>query len=274
MPQQLMNQQTASDRVTEILDMLSAGQSRDTIANKFGYSTWKSLDIYMRRHGFTWDSHTQIYSKATPQSTAKESQNCPSMDMVALNSISEDINPEDIVRLFNLGILDARDIAKRVGFTTHKEMAAYMFQQGYVWSPSALNYINSNPVSTKINLEDSTPNSLSGTEEADPVPSMKGNNSLEKYGTLLEFLWKYRDNLVKIIESMNGDKQIKVYHVPGQSKTKSIFLSDALTDLMTALCQKHSLSQKQGYEAALVEYLSKYGYRDRVEELLEVHEDV
>ena len=266
------SQRAKTERVSQILEMLLEGQPRDKIADQFGYSTWKSLDIYMRRHGFSWNNQTQIYTKTAPETPALEPLNCPNPDNnAAADSDPTEINPEDVVRLFSFGILDARDIAKRAGFASHKEMATYMLRRGYIWSSVSSNYINSNPHSEAFS-DSSTEDILSETEEVQTSPSLTGNASFEKYRTLLEFLWQSRDNLIKVIESMNVDDKIRVYHIPGQAKTKSIYLSDSLSDLMTTLCQKHSLSQKQGYEAALVEYLSKYGFRDRVETLLKAPE--
>ncbi|KUO73698.1 MAG: hypothetical protein APF81_01985 [Desulfosporosinus sp. BRH_c37] len=253
------NQQVKNDRINQVLKMLKEGLPRDKIADQFGYSTWKSLDIYMRRHGFTWDSQGQLYTLALPETPPKEELTLPSIE----------INPEDVVKLFSIGILDSREIAKRTGFSGHKEMATYMLRHGYIWSAAALNYINPNPTTSKGDLEDSVEN-LRETRDVQTDNFAMGNGTLaiEKYKTLLEFLWKSRDQLIKIIESMNTENKIRVYTVPGKAKTKSIFLSDGLSELMLTLCQKHSLSQRQGYEAALVEYLTKYGYQDNIEQLL------
>jgi len=73
---------------------------------------------------------------------------------------------------------------------------------------------------------------------------------------------------------MTTENRIRIYTIPGKAKTKSIFLSDDLSELMLTLCQKHSLSQRQGYEAALVEYLMKYGYQDNIEQLLNSQEKI
>jgi len=129
-----ITQPAKNERVSRILEMLSEGKPRDKIADQFGYSTWKSLDIYMRRHGFSWDSQRQIYTQAVVEEPAKEEFKSPNVD----------VHPEDIVRLFNTGILGAREIAKKVGFLGHKEMATYMLRHGYVWSSTSLNYKNTN----------------------------------------------------------------------------------------------------------------------------------
>ncbi|MDO0824405.1 hypothetical protein [Desulfosporosinus nitroreducens] len=257
------------ERVGQILEMLQAGQPRDKIADQFGYSTWKSLDIYMRRHGFTWDSQRHIYTNAVSEVPLKKELAVPiDRDDDALT----DVSPEEVVRLFSTGILDARDIAKRTGFPGHKEMASYMLRRGYVWSSTSLNYIDSNPSPQKTSLNSCT-EAEDSLQVIDRVPTGHSLSEVlinDKYISLLEFLWESRNKLVKVIESLNDEDKIQVYPIPGQAKTKSIFLSDRLTDLMMALCDKHNLSQKQGYEAALVEYLSRNGFRDRVEELLDV----
>lgn len=246
------------ERVVQILEMLKAGQPRDKIADQFGYSNWKSLDIYMRRHGFSWDSQRHIYKKVLSENLSEKEMN----SSFKANNTLDDVSPEDIIRLFNTGILDARDIAKRTGFPGHKEMAAYMRHKGYIWSSDTMNYINSNP---STNTEDALPEQ----NQIHIDHSFSEVRINDKYLSLLEFLWESRDRLIKIIEAKNDDSKIKIYNIPGQAKTKSIFLSDRLSDLMTALCEKHNISQRQGYEAALVEYLSVKGFQDKVEQLLE-----
>src|SRR5665648_169005 len=264
---QQSSQRIKQERVSQILEMLQKGQPRDKIADQFGYSTWKSLDIYMRRHGFTWDSQNHIYTNAMSEAPHKEELTVPKG--VDDGNLAE-VNPEEVVRLFSLGILDARDIAKRTGFPGHKEMATYMRHRGYVWSATSINYLNSNPSPLMTILAGSTDaiDSLQLKDDAPLGHSLSNVLSNDKYVTLLEFLWQSRDKLIKVIESITVENEIRVYTVPGKAKTKSILLSDGLTNLMLALCQEHSLSQRQGYEAALVEYLMKYGYRDNVEHLL------
>lgn len=267
------SQNAKHDRIDQILKMLQAGLPREKIADQFGYRTWKSLDIYMRRHGFSWDSQRQIYTNAMSHvQLREESKATPIVDGSSLT----DVTPEEIVRLFGTGILDAREIAKKTGFTGHKEMAAFMLRCGYVWSPSTLNYINSNPSSSKSCLDTyrENENNLQYRVRQLTNTSLAEDMTSDKYSSLLEFLWQSREKLIRVIESMNDGDKIQVYNIPGQAKTKSIFLSDRLSDLMSSLCEKHSLSQKQGYEAALVEYLSKNGFRDRVEQLLDVRNTI
>lgn len=260
-------QRTNSERVSQILKMLQAGQPRDKIADQFGYSTWKSLDIYMRRRGFIWDSQHRIYTSGVPGAPSNEELTIQSVG----NVNPADVAPEEIVRLFNLGIFDAREIAKRLGFSGHKEMANYMLRREYIWSSSSLNYVCTHPAPLKTCSGPEATDSLLRRNDVHFDPSLAEVMTNDNYVTLLEFLWKSRDKLIKAIEFINDGDKTRVFHIPGQAKTKSIFLSDRLADLMTVLCEKHSMSQKQGYEAALIEYLSKNGFQHQVAELLDVH---
>ncbi|WP_088188283.1 hypothetical protein, partial [Desulfosporosinus sp. FKA] len=185
------------ERVDQILELLEAGQPREEIADQFGYSTWKSLDIYMRRHGFMWDSQNQIYTNSTLKATLKEPTALHGNDINPDSVADLTFNPEEVVRLFSLGILDARDIAKRMGFSSHKEMAAYMLRRGYVWSPTTLNYISTAATQDKLTSDTTVaPKPSSETEpENISLNPLSGNNNYDKYTSLLEFLWQSRDKL-------------------------------------------------------------------------------
>ncbi|CDX03431.1 Hypothetical protein DPCES_3545 [Desulfitobacterium hafniense] len=261
---QLQNRQRKASRVNEILNKLRSGQSREAISDHYGYSTWKSLDMYMRRNGFTWDSQRRIYTNAEAGST--EGPSLASTDLT-------EINPDEIIRLFGLGILDAREIAKKTGFPSHKDMAAFMGCHGYVWSSAESNYMDSNPPPQEQSLNNMGKNEdtlAKAAAEHSRSPLTEGFPS-DKYITLLEFLWNSRDKLIKMIESTEElqNHKVQVYTIPGEAKTKSIFFSNELATLMTAFCKDHCMSQKQGFEAALIEYLAQHGYEHEINSLLQ-----
>lgn len=255
-----------NDRVSQILRLLGEGKKREDIALSYHYSTWKSLDIYMRRHGFIWNPINNTYILNSTTSEASVTVHEPIQE-------ADKIKPEEIVRLFETGFLDAREIAQKTGFTDHKAMAAYMLQHNYVWSADLKNYVNN---STEKTAEANTDSVITDSviNEALVVQNIPGLNvgtaylNIEKYASLLEFLWQNREKLLRILETMKVEEQVRIYNVKGPAKTKSLFLTDAICSLMNDFCAKHSLSQKQGYEAAIIEYLSKYGEHEVVSKLL------
>lgn len=54
------------ERVNEILQGLAAGLTRDELAEMFGHTNYKSVDMYMRRKNFTWESTKQTYVPKLP----------------------------------------------------------------------------------------------------------------------------------------------------------------------------------------------------------------
>lgn len=253
------NDQVAQkERISLIIDQLSQGVPRDIIAEQFGYKNWKCLDTYMRRHGYYWDRIRKAYLGAERDTSSKS-------DSTRFDTKS---SPDDIIRLFSIGLLDAKQIAGKMGFAGHKEMGEYMRSHGYIWSSNAMNYILSpNSKSVDTPFKGSIDISLMDYNEIGSQSKVSSFET-EKYEMLLDFLWQSRDQLVKLIESYNASHHVNLYNIPGQAKTKSIYLSDALSGLMRSFCEQHNITQKQGYEAALVEYLSARGYKEKVDQLL------
>lgn len=51
-------------RVNATLKGLLEGKTREDLAQAFGLSNWKSLDMYMRRKGFAWEGNEKTYIPA------------------------------------------------------------------------------------------------------------------------------------------------------------------------------------------------------------------
>ncbi len=67
---------------------------------------------------------------------------------------------------------------------------------------------------------------------------------------------------------LNAEGHIPKYAVPRVPKTKSIYMSNLLARLVTEYSESKNLSQREIVEAALVEYLKRYGYQLEIEKLL------
>ena len=64
------------------------------------------------------------------------------------------------------------------------------------------------------------------------------------------------------------DEIIPRYAIPGQVKTKAIYMSDMVARLAVEFCKGRNLSQREVMEGALLEYLMKYGSKREVDGLL------
>ena len=127
------NRQTVyDDKVNLILDELESGKSRAKLAEEMGYSTWKSLDMYMRRRGFKFDGDNYISN----QKNDKEDQGV----------ILDEIGSKEIlvISLLNNGNRDLKEIALKAGFSDYEELANYMEKRGFKWSSEKNNYVRKN----------------------------------------------------------------------------------------------------------------------------------
>ncbi len=247
------------ERVKATLKGLLEGKTREELAESFKLSTWKSLDIYMRRKGFTWDGENNTYIPANNK-----------MDKI-LEEISSNIpiKAEQIIRKFNEygKESDPKMIAEEVGFDNHKEMAEYMEDSGLIWSMEEGNYVEgfSDNRSKSSNHNDSI-NEYIGLSNIDDI-SGDELDQLIRYLPLLKILGENKDKLLDLLV-LDSNGVIPKYAVPGIPKTKSIYMSDLLSRLMSEFCTSKNLSQRDVVEGSIIDYLKRHGYKLEVEKLL------
>lgn len=242
-----------NEKVEYILQELGKGRSREDLAAEYDYSNYKSLDIYLRRRGFRYDSEKRNYVPDLPEEEVV---------------VPEDANSKVtlIITMFTKEDADPKKIAESAGFEDHREMANYMQRKGYSWSTTQQNY---RPAENKVTEEeeeqdDSGPES---TEVLTEKKEMSQSSSLQKFIPLLEKLQQKEEELFALVDGTT-DGILKKYSVPGQSMTKSIYMSKSLAKFLEEFSDVKNLSQREIVEAALVEYLKKNGFKTEMETLL------
>jgi len=115
------NQRNDDKRANEILNGLAEGLSRQHLAEQFGHKNYKTLDIYMRRKGFTWDRINLIYVSKTDS-----------------NPAAETAKPTDkagiVLRMMEAPDFNMQLICQKAGFQDHRQLAEFMTAEGYIWS--------------------------------------------------------------------------------------------------------------------------------------------
>ena len=255
------------EKVNYILTALKNGKSREEIADDLNYSSYKSMDMYIRRKNFRWDSNRGTY---VPKAGDLEFEN------KKLTGISS--KADLIISLFADDGNDPKTVAKKVGFNDHKDLADFMKRQGYVWSSEERNYIQS---SENVDAEDKSNNEVSKTSNKDLAEEIQKqiqrqvniSQRLAKFNPVLEFLEENMEVLEEMVEKTGNQEdsegEIPHFAVPGTTKTKSVYMADQLAALVTELSKVKNVSQREIFEAAVIEYLRKYGYDDAVESLIE-----
>ncbi len=244
-----------------ILKRLLEGYTRDDIAAELLHKNYRTLDMYMRRRGYVWDSIKETYVPKLENSSCVE-------PTPALNKVQK------IINLFNAGN-DPMEIAKKVGMKDHRVMAEYMKNKGYYWSADKQNYSlvkgkysRENTEITRENNEfpnhnnDLTEENTSSKECA----TFSNIDRLQNLIPMLEMIDKHKDKLAELL-STNVSNTIPRYVIGGITITKSLCMSHPLSELIKDFSREKNISQREIFEVAIIEFLNKYGFENEVNSL-------
>ena len=253
-------------RVNATLAGLMEGKSRESLAEGFNLTNWRSLDTYMRRKGFTWDSINQTYVPATTR-----------VDNI-LEELSSNtpIKAEMVIKRFEeMGDdSDPRAIATEFGFRDHRELGEYMESKQLFWNSETNNYdvmfgdATNDPMAEMADLDNKNLPPVRKNQSKSDMITDDGLAELEAYLPLMEMLLQNKDRLITLLMPQS-DGTVPRYAVPGKCSTQSIYMSELLGRLMKEYCESKNLKQRDVVEGALVEYFKRYGYQREVDKLLQ-----
>ncbi|MGB4658021.1 MAG: hypothetical protein WBI07_02435 [Mobilitalea sp.] len=238
-------------RANKILEMLKF-KTRDEVAKEMKYKNYKSLDMYMRRKNFIFDIKAQQYvlGDKKVEKLDKDPKNYAPVKIVS------------IITAFEKEDVDPREVAKREGFKDHIELAEYMTNKGYEWNVYKNNYLKTvGKIVEKAEAE--APPEIHFIEAGGKVPQ-----TLEEYIPFIRFLYEKRDDVYQLLAGTQEDGKIPRYALPGLVRTKAIYMSDMVAKLAAEFSKEKNVTQREIMEAALVEYLQKYGFKKEIDTLL------
>jgi hypothetical protein len=255
------------EKVNYILTALKNGKSREEIADDLNYSSYKSMDMYIRRKNFLWDADRGTYVPKADD---------PGFENKKLTGISS--KADLIISLFADEGSDPKTVARKVGFNDHKDLADFMKRQNYIWATEERNYVHQSEMEEEGEEEsEKLPPETAGKDLAAEIRKQVERQvnvaeRLAKFTPVMEFLEENMDSLqellVKTDDGEDNEGEIPKFAVPGTTKTKSVYMADRLAELVTEFSKVRNVSQRDIFEAAVIEYLRKYGYRDAVDSLL------
>lgn len=242
------------DKVKKILHLLGEGFSREDVAEQFRYSTYRSMDGFMNRKNFLWDKRKGTYIPAdvfkAPLETMMKFPS-DSVRRVVMELNKEGANP--------------KEIALKVGFENHLEMASYMKSKGFEWSQEAGNYFCTSPTIPEVELGVATA-STAATNES--LPS-SGEGGFEQFLPLLEWLASNKGGLQSMLGTSVASGQIPRYTFQGLFVTKSVHMTNTLDQMVRDFSKEKNINQREIFEVALIEFFQKYGYAKEIETLLQ-----
>lgn len=246
------------EKLDYIFSELDKGVDREELAVRLGYKTYKSMDMFVRRQGYTWDRRVGRYLLPEERNSGRYSQAIPTTQ----GKVGE------ILTLFAKGDLDVREVAQKVGFTGHRELALYMKTKGYQWDANLGNYL------IEEELVESEVQAGSKTTEVTQTSQITTHQiqAQDNYQELLAYLLQKEQLLRKILEQREAEESegiIPRYAVPGIFVTKSVHMTNQLDQLIRDFSKEKNISQRELFEVALVEFFQKYGYKQAVDTLLQ-----
>lgn len=249
------------EKVKKVIAGLNQGKNREELAQELGYSSHKSLDVYICRRNFRWDAERGTYLPQSSSSTTSEIDVSSPPTKAAL-----------AISLFK-NLHDPKDVAKKVGFEDHKDLASFMRRQGYIWSGDLGNYIPESAVEPEMDVVEGP---VKGNGEMDEVDDFEIEDCLQNHLLsfsqenlqrlvahlpLLEYLAERRDSLENLLEEKPDEKwRVPRYTVKGEATTKNVYMSRMMAKMLENFSKENSISQRDIVEGALVEYFRRYGF--------------
>ena len=250
---------TNGEKLDYIFDELAKGKDREELAVELGYKSYKSMDIFVRRQGYTWDRNLQKYLLPEERNSGMYAKHIPTVAGKA----------GEVIKLFSKGEVDPREVAKTVDFKDHRELAVYMRAKGYYWDDAIGNYKKEEVEEVEEEQDEGELNDTN--DEVENISVLSAKFYTGEYDGLLKFLLINEDILRDLIQSAKKEPilgQIPRYAVPGIPVTKSIYMKNHLAQLVKDFSNEKNVKQNDIVEAALIEYFKKYGYENEVEKLL------
>lgn len=237
------------EKIQYVLTSINEGKSTDEVAKELGYKNYKSLDMFMRREGYTKGKRLGNY---VPKNGSNIIQIAPELHKASITT-----KALEVIQHFREGELSPRRIAHESGFETPKEMANYMKSKGFIWDPDRNNYV---PQTGELEEE---------PENEKEEVEIKGDADVTGYLNLLEYLDSRKEKIAELLEQDLEGGSMPRYVVPGIFITKSVHMSNQIDQMVRDFSEDKNISQRDIFEVALIEFFKKYGYDKEVKIMLE-----
>lgn len=238
-------------QVNKVIALLEEGKDKEAIATELGYSNPASLDNYMRRRNFAWESRERKFVPAAEKYSGKGRNN-----ILQLKGISK---AALVISLFTEDGANPKDIAEQTGFTSHNEMAIFMKRKKYEWDVKKNNYTKIKKDEVEDNSNVKQLNFESEALEEVLMEVLQGINEL-KVG---------KQKAVKDNTTDEESNELPRYRLGGIYKSKAFNMNSILENMILDFSKNRRISQKDIFEIAIVDFFLKYGEVEAMEELLE-----
>ena len=210
---------------------LASGITREELAEQYNHKSYKSVDTFMRRKGYCWNSNKKVYEVRAKQAELREDEVSGSQKVMK------------VIKLFEAGN-DAKAVAQELGFKNHLALAEYMKDKGYRWNHQERCY------------------QFNGTvTDEEPGRVSSGNIGVQELEETIKYILQNR-------EQFDGNKSLPRYSLAGVRVAKTIQISNRLNQLLLNFTADKNINQREFFEIAVIEMMKKYGYEAEIKGLL------
>ena len=250
-----MNKDSIDKKIDEILASLREMKIEE-VAEMYGYKNVRVLKSIMYRYKYNWNSTENTFVKKKNENKAE-----------AYMPSASTLNGKIILTLKkNNGNL--QEALKVTRFKTIPELAKYMSEQNYKWDGSLKNYVQSATI--KYLKVDEMKKTDAEIQIAKQVRQENQENSdINKIDRekCLDFVINNFEQIKLLVLEVSDPNIMPRYCVPGINITKSLYMVNTVSDLISRYsCEKH-ISQKDLAEIAFIEFFKKYGYQNEIKEM-------
>lgn len=234
-------------RANDIYENIGKGMTREQVAKQYGYENVRSMDQLMRRRGYKVVNGKYIKEEKKRELCVVSLRSEKLMD--ALNAITQ-----------SGGTVTDKQL-ERWGFDTRKQLFDFMRNEG----------IKFDPINRCYNI---VPKEQSAAQNGQPAVQVTESpmltetpTKIEDYLPFLAFLYENKAIFDDMVKDKANNKP-PVVNIPGKSHQKTFHINSNLACLINQFADEHGIKYKNVIEAAAMQYLEKYGYADRVQEIL------
>ena len=226
---------------------IEKGMTREQVAKKYGYENVRSMDQLMRRRGYKVCDGKYVKEEKKRELCVVSPRSEKLMN--ALNAITQ-----------SGGSINEKQL-ERWGFDTRQQLNDFMKEEGIKYDPI-------NQLYHIVTKEQEVSKENYQTIQETKIPVLPETpEKVEDYLPFLEFLY---DNKA-IFDDMVKDKaenKPPVLNIPGKCHQKTFHINSNLACLINQFADAHGIKYKNVVEAAVIQYLEKYGYEDKVAQIL------
>ena len=234
-------------RANEIFKNIEKGMTREQVAKKYGYENVRSMDQLMRRRGYKVCDGKYVKEEKKRELCVVSPRSEKLMN--ALNAITQ-----------SGGSINEKQL-ERWGFDTRQQLNDFMKEEGIKYDPI-------NQLYHIVTKEQEVSKENYQTIQETKIPVLPETpEKVEDYLPFLEFLY---DNKA-IFDDMVKDKaenKPPVLNIPGKCHQKTFHINSNLACLINQFADERGIRYKNVIETAVIQYLEKYGYADKVAQIL------